>query len=55
MGYIREQCLLMATDTHTPISYYMGIPLPELIEWIKTANAAFHKRNEEIKQQRERR
>lgn len=52
MGYIREQSLLMATDTHTPISYYMEMPLPELVEWIKTANAAFKKRNEAIKQQR---
>lgn len=45
----------MATDTHTPISYYMGMPLPELIEWIKTANEAFRKRNEAINQQRKRR
>ena len=45
----------MATDTHTPISYFMGMTLPNLIEWIKTANAAFKKRNDEIKQQREKR
>ena len=55
MGYIREQSLLMATDTHTPIGYFMQMPLHELVEWIKTANAAFKKRNDEIKRQRERR
>lgn len=42
----------MATDTHTPISYFMEMPLRKLVEWIRTANAAFEKRNEAIRQQR---
>ncbi len=44
--------MLMATDTHTPISFFMSMPIRQLIEWIKTANTAFSKRNEAIKQQR---
>lgn len=48
-----EQSLLMATDTNTPVSYYFELPVPKLVEWIRTANRAFKKRNEEIKKLRE--
>lgn len=47
-----EQSLLMAADTHTPISYYMGMPLCQLVEWIKTANRAFEKRHRAIAERR---
>lgn len=50
-----EQSLLMATDTHTPISYYMGMPLCQLVEWIRTANRAFEKRDKAVEEKRKQR
>lgn len=37
----------MARDTHTPISYFMGMPIKSLVEWIQTANRVTEKMERE--------
>lgn len=50
-----EQSLLMATDTNTPVDHYFEMSVPKLVGWIRTANRAFKKRNEEIQKLRKQR
>lgn len=46
--WLRRQCLTMAKNNQTPVSYWLSLPLPSLCKWIKVSNQL-------VKEARERR
>ena len=40
--WLRETCLTMAVNNHTPADFWLGLPLRELIPWVR-ANNKVHK------------
>lgn len=37
--WLREQVLILAKNNHTPVPYWLSVPLRELKLWIKSNNA----------------
>lgn len=36
--WLRRQCLVLSQNSHTPISYWLSVPLRELVAWIEASN-----------------
>ena len=37
-AWLRKQCLIMAQNNNTPVSYWAALPLSSLTKWIKASN-----------------
>lgn len=37
-SWLRQQCLIMAQNSHTAVPYWLSLPLVELAAWIEDNN-----------------
>ena len=42
---MRTVCILLSRETHTPISFWLALPLPELDEWYDEMISVMNKLN----------
>jgi hypothetical protein len=54
-SWMREQFLIMAENTHTPIPFWMALPLKEFRRWIDAHNKVQKKRRQELEKARKKR
>lgn len=45
-AWLRKQCLIMAQNNHTPVSYWLSVPLLSLAKWIKASNGLVREQQE---------
>ncbi|WP_298031690.1 hypothetical protein [uncultured Dysosmobacter sp.] len=43
----------MAKNNNTPVSFWLSLPLPDLVAWIKASNAIVEKENAERQRARQ--
>lgn len=43
---LRRLCFILSDHSKTSITYWLELPLSELVEWIATNNDIIHERNE---------
>ena len=46
---LRRLCFILSENSKTPITYWMDLPLTELVAWIETNNDLLHERNENLR------
>ena len=49
MSSLRLTVLRMSKYSSTPLGFFMGLPLTELLEWIKIVNDEVKRENDELK------
>ena len=46
---LREQYIIMAKNTHTPVTYWLDMSIPRLRKWIQANNNIIERQKQEMK------